>query len=143
MPDDDRLLLTETTFRVRFAETDQMGVVHHAVYLVYFEEGRSELSRRHGAPYADLEASGFSLALSEAQARYMAPARYDDLITVRAWVKQIRSRGITFAYEVIDAGSGQVLVTGQTSHICINRAGEPCRIPEAWIAPFKAATGHG
>ncbi len=142
MPAESRPLLTETTFHVRFAETDQMGVVHHAVYLVYFEEGRSELSRQHGAPYAGLEALGFSLALSSVTVRYLAPARYDERITVRAWVEQLRSRGITFAYEVVSAASGQTLVTGQTQHICIDRAGEVRHIPQAWLAPLRAAAAQ-
>jgi acyl-CoA thioester hydrolase len=139
MPTQARPLLTETTFHVRFAETDQMRVVHHAAYLVYFEEGRSELCRQHGVPYVELENSGLSLALSEVSVRYLAPARYDERITVRAWVEQLRSRGITFAYEIVNAASQQTLVTGQTRHICIDQAGQVRRIPEGWSAPLKAA----
>lgn len=116
-----------------------MGIVHHAAYLVYFEEGRSELSRQRGMPYAELERMGYSLALSEVHVRYGAPAQYDDLLTVRAWVEQFRSRGITFAYEVARASDGQVLVTGQTKHICVDQGGRVKRLPEAWIAPYKQA----
>lgn len=134
-----RSLLTEVTFRVRFAETDQMGIVHHASYFVYFEEGRSELTRQHGAPYSELEAMGFSLALSDAQARYIAPARYDQRVTVRAWVARLRSRGIRFAYEIVCADDGTLLVTGETGHICVDRAGEVRRIPEEWLSALRAA----
>ena len=141
MANDSRPLLTETSFHVRFAETDQMGVVHHAAYVVYLEEGRSELSRRWGAPYSALENAGFSLALSDVQVHYVASAQYDDLITVRAWVDALRSRSITFGYEVVNAATQQVLVTGSTRHICVNRQGEVRRIPEEWVAPFKAAGG--
>lgn len=134
-----RSLLTEVTFRVRFAETDQMRIVHHAAYFVYFEEGRSELTRQHGLPYSELEAMGFSLALSDAQARYIAPARYDQRVTVRAWIERLRSRGITFGYEVIGTEDGTLLVTGETTHICVDRAGQVRRIPEDWLAPLRAA----
>lgn len=135
----NRPLLSEATFRVRFAETDQMGIVHHASYLVYFEEGRSELSRRHGMPYSELERMGYSLALSDVHVRYRVPAVYDDLITVRAWVEELRSRGITFAYEVVRAQDGQVLVTGRTAHICVDHTGQARRLPDAWIAPYRQA----
>ncbi len=132
-------LLTETTFHVRFAETDMMGVVHHAMYVVYFEEGRSELSRQRGIPYSALEAMGYSLAVSELQVRYVASARYDDFITVRTWLEALRSRGMTFGYEVINPVTGQVLVTGLSKHICVDRDGQVRRLPEEWIAPFKKA----
>lgn len=134
-----RPLLTETSFRVRFAETDQMGIVHHANYLVYFEEGRSELSRQQGMPYSLLEEMGYSLALSEVHVRYGAPAVYDDLLTIRAWVETLRSRGLTFGYEVVRAADGQVLVTGRTAHICVDRSGRARRLPDAWIEPYRQA----
>lgn len=130
-------LLTETSFRVRYAETDMMGVVHHASYIVYLEEGRSALSRQHDAPYSRLEEMGYSLALSDVNVRYRVSARYDNLITIRAWISEIKSRGIVFAYEVINADSGELLVTGQTKHICLDHAGRVQRIPEEWIAPLK------
>lgn len=138
MPE-DRPLLVETTFRVRFAETDAMGVVHHAAYLVYFEEGRSELSRQHDMPYAELERMGYSLALSDVHIRYYVPAVYDDLITVRTWVSKVRSRAIRFNYEVVRTADGQMLVTGETYNICVDRTGQARRIPEEWIGPYKQA----
>jgi len=137
--DELRPLLTEITFRVRFAETDMMGVVHHANYLIYFEEGRSELSRRVGSPYSALEAQGFSLAVGDVRVRYVGAARYDELLTVRSWVGEIQSRAVTFEHEVIRAVNGEVLARGTVKTICIDRQGCVRRIPEAWIAPFKAA----
>ena len=131
--------IVEASFHVRFAETDMMGIVHHANYLVYFEEGRSEYSRQFGAPYADLEAMGYSLAVSEARVRFLAPAYYDHLIPVRQWVEDIRSRSITFGYEVVDGTSGQVLATGQTKHICVDRSGHVRRIPKEWLKNFEVA----
>jgi acyl-CoA thioester hydrolase len=113
----------DVTFRVRFAETDAMGIVHHAAFLVYLEEGRSELSRQFNAPYSSLEQSGFSLAVIEVALRYIAPARYDNRITVRSWIEQLQSRGLVFGYEVLNTETGQVLVSGTTRHLCIDRSG--------------------
>ncbi len=124
--------MVETLLRVRFAETDAMGIAHHANYLVYFEAGRVELSRQGGASYADLEASGFSLAVSEVEIRYIAPAQFDQWIGVQAQVEDVRSRSVRFSYQIVDAETQQLLVTGRTKHICVNRDGEVCRIPDGW-----------
>lgn len=122
----------ETTFYVRYAETDAMGFVHHSVYPVWFEEARSELMRRRGSNYAEVEAAGYFFAVSGMEARFHTPARYGHAVTVRAWVKEIRSRGFTFAYEVRHTDTGQRLVTGRTKHICIDRQGHPRTIP-SWL----------
>jgi acyl-CoA thioester hydrolase len=124
--------LAETTFHVRYAETDQMGIVHHSAYIVWFEEGRSAWSRQAGRPYADFERAGYLLAVSEVGARYLIPARYDQRVTVRTRVSQVRSRLIRFEYEVLDTDTDECLVTGFTSHICLDRQGNPSRIPEDW-----------
>ncbi len=129
-PDDSAI--AETTFHVRYAETDQMGIVHHSAYIVWFEEGRSAWSRQAGRPYADFERAGYLLAVSEVGARYLVPARYDQRVTVRTRVSQVRSRLIRFEYEVLAADTGEALVTGFTSHICLDRHGKPSRIPEEW-----------
>ncbi len=127
----------ETTFRVRFAETDMMGIVHHASYAVYFEAGRVEFSHQVGASYASLEEQGFSLAVSELQIRYVAAARFDQHITVRTWVDDIRSRSVTFGYEVVDAESHALLATGSTKHICIDHSGQVWRIPQGWYDTMR------
>jgi acyl-CoA thioester hydrolase len=124
--------VAETTFHVRYAETDQMGIVHHGTYIVWFEEGRSTWSRQLGCPYADFERAGYLLVVSEVCARYIAPARYDQEVTVRTWVSQVRSRVIRFEYEVVDAEGGEILVTGFSTHICLDRHRKPARIPEEW-----------
>jgi acyl-CoA thioester hydrolase len=124
--------VVETTFHVRYAETDQMGLVHHAAYIVWFEEGRSSWMRATGRTYVDFEASGFFLAASEVHARYLAPALYDRQVTVRTWIEEIRSRTLKFSYEVVDTESGQTLVTGYSRHICIDRDGKVVRIPTEW-----------
>ena len=109
-----------------------MGIVHHSAFIVWFEEGRSAWSRQLGHPYADFERAGYLLAVSEVGARYLAPARYDQKVTVRTRVSEVRSRLIRFEYEVVDAEGGKLLVTGFTIHICLDRDGKPARIPEEW-----------
>ena len=134
-PDDPRI--KETTFRVRFAETDQMGVVHHSNYVVYFEAGRIEFTRQAGAPYADLEAQGYSLAVSEVNVRYIAAAHFDQLITVRTWLEEARSRTVAFGYEIVDASSRDLLATGRVKLICIDHAGQVRRIPAGWLETMQ------
>ena len=128
----DSPFIAEATFHVRYAETDAQGIVHHASYIVYFEEGRSEYIRQRGSSYADFERSGLFLAVTEIQARYIKAARYDDLLTVRCWVAKARSRSIVFEYEIIHTVTGEKLLTGSSTHICVNREGAIARIPEAW-----------
>jgi acyl-CoA thioester hydrolase len=128
----NRPTVAETTFHVRYAETDQMGIVHHSAYIVWFEEGRSAWSRQVGRPYADFERAGYALAVSEVAARYLAAARYDQAVTVRTCITQVRSRMIRFDYEVLDAERDERLVMGFTTHICLDRQGNPTRIPQEW-----------
>ncbi|UCC85719.1 MAG: acyl-CoA thioesterase [Anaerolineales bacterium] len=128
----NRPLVAETTFHVRYAETDQMGIVHHSAYLVWFEEGRSAWTRQAGRPYADFERTGYVLAVSEVGARYLTPARYDQKVTVRTRLSRLRSRLSRFDYEVIDTETGNLLVTGFTSHVCLDNQGKPARIPAEW-----------
>jgi acyl-CoA thioester hydrolase len=127
-------LAVETTFRVRYAETDQMGIVHHASYVVWLEEGRSQWMRAHGNSYAQFEENGLQLVVSELCLRYKQPARYDQLVTIRCWVESVRSRQIQFNYEVVDAETGAVFVEGYTQHICLDRQGRVTRIPDRWTA---------
>ena len=90
-PSEDRLVI-ETSFHVRYAETDAMGVVHHATYLVYFEEGRSQYMRDIGSDYANIEASGYQLPVTEVNVRYAGSLRYGELVKVRTWIDENRSR---------------------------------------------------
>ena len=122
--------VVETTVRVRYAETDAMGVVYHTNYLIWFEVGRGEYMRQKGGDYADFEAQGFYLPVSEVDARFIAPARYGDLIIIRTWTEELRSRSLTFIYEVVMQETGQVLVTGRTRHICTDREGRVKVIPK-------------
>lgn len=121
--------VTETRFRVRFFETDQMGVVHHAAYITWFEEGRSALTRDMGYPYSRMEQEGLSLAVAEVHARYHQPARYDDEVIVRVCLEELQSRGMAFSYEVRRARDDALLVTGTTRHISVDHHGRVKRIP--------------
>ena len=135
----DQKPIVETTLRVRYAETDAMGVVYHAGYLVWFEAGRGEYFRASGQDYVEWEQEGLFLPVSEAHARYHAPARYGDLITVRTWVEQIRSRSLTLGYEVVDSASQARLVTGWTKHTCMDREGRARRLPEDMLCLLEKA----
>jgi acyl-CoA thioester hydrolase len=125
--DDKRVV--ETSLRVRYAETDAMGVVYHANYFVWFEVGRGDYFRAFGQDYGEWETLGYYLPVSEARARLHAPARYADVITVRTWIEKARSRSMTLGYEVRDAASQKRLVSGWTKHICMDREGQACRLP--------------
>jgi len=118
--------------RVRFAETDLMGIVHHSNYLVYFELARIEFSRQAGMPYAELEGDGYSLTVAEVNIRYGIPARFDQELFIRITLEAVQSRGIEFSYQVLDAQTQQRLTTGTSKVICIDHSGQVRRLPEAW-----------
>jgi acyl-CoA thioester hydrolase len=109
-----------------------MRIVHHGAYIIWFEEGRSAWSRQAGPPYVEFERTGHVLAVSEVGARYLTPARYDQKVTVRTQLSEVRSRLVCFDYEVVDADTGECLAIGFTRHICLDRQGIPARIPEEW-----------
>ena len=115
--------------RVRYAETDQMGVVYHANYLVWCEMGRTDFIRRLGVTYADMERGGISLAVSELSARFHAAARYDDLIRVQTTLGDVRSRMIAFDYLIVNAMTNQRLVSARTTLVSLDQAGRPVSLP--------------
>lgn len=119
----------EIELRVRYAETDQMGIVYHANYLVWCEMGRTDLMRRLGLNYAEMERGGLSLAVSELSARYHSAARYDDLIRVRTTLSDARSRMLIFDYLIANAHTGQKLVTARTTLVSIDRNGKSIALP--------------
>jgi acyl-CoA thioester hydrolase len=124
---------SETRLRVRYAETDQAGVVYHSNYLIWFEVGRVELCRDYGFNYRDMETEADAfLPVTEAQVKYRAPARYDDEVIVRTRVVELRSRAIRFAYEVLRADDGALLAEGETRHIVMNREGRARAFPEKY-----------
>ena len=117
--------------RVRYGETDQMGVVYHANYLVWCEIGRTEYIRALGTSYRDMERAGVKLAVAEALVRYHAPARYDDRVCVETTVERVGSRMIVFAYVVTNADTGERLATAGTSLIAIDDDGKVVAMPRA------------
>jgi len=119
----------ETTFYVRFAETDLMGIVHHSQYVVWLEEGRSDLMRRKGFTFDQWERVGIGFAVNELNLRYHAPARYGERVTVRTRVESLRSRQIVFGYEIVNADSRQPLVTGTVKLIAVDRQNQVRTIP--------------
>jgi acyl-CoA thioester hydrolase len=115
--------------RVRYAETDRMGVVYYANYLIWCEVGRVEFLRARGRSYALLETEGVGLAVSEATVRYLAPARFDDLVRVQTTLTGVRSRAVTFDYLITHAESGARLATCHTSLVSVDREGRLIALP--------------
>ena len=127
----------ETRLRVRYAETDQMGIVYHANYLVWMEVARTEYCRAAGIRYRDLEREeGILLAVVEANCRYVSPALYDEEVIVRTWIAQAHPRLLRFAYELVDAATNRLLATGETKHIFCDRERRATKLPEKYRAAF-------
>lgn len=131
---------SRSTFRARYAETDQMGVIHHASYLAWCEIGRTDYMRELGVPYAEVERRGVYLAVADVNVRYGAPARYDDLIEVVSRVESVKSRTITFAYEIgrLEPDPGPI-ARASTTLICIDPDGRPRRLPVEVLDLFRDA----
>jgi acyl-CoA thioester hydrolase len=129
----------EARVRVRYAETDQMGVVYHANYLVWFEVGRVELMREMGVTYRDMEKdSGALIPVVEVTARYMSPARYDDELVVKTSLAGVRSSVIRFRYQVVRVGDEQVLCEGESVHIVVGRDMKKREIPAKYAEGLQA-----
>lgn len=135
------MLETTTEFRVRYAETDQMGVVYHTNYLIWCEVGRTDLLRQLGASYAELEGRGIFLAVSEARVRFLAAARYDDMVRVTTKLTRVRSRGVSFAYVLENATTGELLARAETNLICLDEGGVPRKLPEDLRGRLEGAEG--
>jgi len=121
--------ISETLVRVTYADTDQMGVAYYGRYPVWLEVARTEHLRERGQAYRDLEASGLRLVVSELRVRYRAPARYDELLRVRCWVRDIASRRVTFGYAIDRVEGGELLATGVTDLLSLDRDFRPIRLP--------------
>ena len=133
----------ETPVRVRYAETDRMGVVYHANYLVWFEIGRTEFCRARGFSYREMEESGEAyLVVAESYCRYKAPAYYDDELVVRTHVTELRRRSVRFGYEIIRAATGQIIAEGETGHVVTDRQGRVCSMPEEYRRMLSAPSGE-
>jgi acyl-CoA thioester hydrolase len=124
---------SSTTFRVRYAETDQMGVVYYSNYFVWFEIGRTDYCRQHGFAYRDMEKEdGLCIIVAEARCRYKAPARYDDEIEVRTALRDVRRRVLTFVYEVYRQSDETLLAEGETVHVITDLEGRPRALPDKY-----------
>jgi acyl-CoA thioester hydrolase len=124
-------VISAVSHRVNYSETDQMGFVYHANYLVWMDMARTEHLRERGVSYKDLEATGIFLAVTDVRIRYRQPARYDDLVRVRCWVRDRGSRRVIFGYAVEREETGALLATAETSLIALNSQHALSRIPES------------
>jgi acyl-CoA thioester hydrolase len=132
---------TTTEVRVRYAETDQMGVAYHANYLIWCEIGRTDFIRKAGMSYADMERDGLGLAVSDATLRYHASAKYDDVIIVETALTEVKSRAVTFQYTMTRADTGVKLATASTTLMAIDDAGKLRAMPPAIRELLEHAIG--
>jgi acyl-CoA thioester hydrolase len=149
-PDDVFDVWHETMLRVRYAETDKMGIVYYANYLVWFEIGRTDYCRARGFSYRDMEENEDAfLVVAESYCRYKAPAYYDDELIVRTHITELRKRSLRFGYEIVRAASGQVVAEGETGHVVTDGSGRVRSFPEGYaqrlLAPplVKPHSGSG
>jgi acyl-CoA thioester hydrolase len=132
----------ETRLRVRYAETDQMGVVYHSNHLIWFEVGRVELMREMGFSYRDLERDeGRFIAVAEVKCRYRAPAYYDEEVIVRTRLRSVRDSVLIFSYELVRAGEGDLLAEGETVHVVTDSNMKTATLPEKYLKAFRSMTG--
>jgi len=135
--------VNETRIRVRYAETDQMGVVYHSNHFIWFEVGRVELLRQMGFSYRDMEREdGRFIAVAEAKCRYRAPVRYDEEVLVRTRLKGARESVVNFGYELVRASDNTLLAEGETTHIVTDGQMKIAALPEKYLQAFRAALGR-
>jgi acyl-CoA thioester hydrolase len=133
---------SEAITRVRYAETDQMGVVHHGNYFTWFEIGRVELCRELGFEYKQMETEDDSfIVVAEAHCRYKRPARFDDVLEIRTRVTQSQRRTLRFGYEIFNQATGELIATGETLHVICDSLGRPKSLPEKYRQFFPASNG--
>jgi len=130
-------LIVETPLRVRYSETDRMGIVYHAHYIVWFEIGRTEYCRAAGLPYRKMEDSGLWILVTNVECTYRRPARYDDAIRVRTALPELSPRGLAFSYEVTGEEGGR-LANGSSRHVFADSAGRPVRAPSEIVEALES-----
>ena len=134
--------INETRLRVRYAETDQMGVVYHSNHFIWFEVGRVELLRQLGFSYRDLESKeNLFFAVAEAKCRYRAPVHYDEEVLVRTQLLNVRESVVHFGYELRRVEDGALIAEGETTHIVTNADMKITEIPDTYMKAFRAAVG--
>jgi acyl-CoA thioester hydrolase len=137
------VVVNESRLRVRYAETDQMGVVYHSNYFIWFEVGRVELLRQLGFSYRDMERNDdCRIAVVDAHCRYRTPALYDDELIVRTHIKNVRESLVHFGYELLRQTDGAVLAEGETMHMAISSNQQVTRFPEKYLRALRAAMGR-
>ena len=130
-------MVSETTIRVRYAETDTMGVVYYGNYLTYFEVGRVEFLRQHGFPMSAVNRK-VHMPVVEASVRYVKPARLDDLLRVQCWIKERKRASFVFRYDIGLAETGEPVATGETRHVCWNPETQRMIAIPDWLEPLLA-----
>ncbi|MGA8152959.1 MAG: thioesterase family protein [Terriglobales bacterium] len=136
-------IVGESRLRVRYAETDQMGVVYHSNHFIWFEVGRVELLRQLGFSYRDMERNdNCFIAVVDARCRYRAPAAYDDEVIVKTHIKSVRDSVVHFGYELRRAEDGTLLAEGETTHIVVDSKKEITKFPEKYLVALRAAMGR-
>jgi acyl-CoA thioester hydrolase len=132
----------ETSFRVRYAETDQMGVVYHSNFVIWFEVGRVEMLRQVGFTYRGMEKQdGTHIAVVDMRCRYKAPARYDDLVTIRTRLVNVRDSMLHFAYEIVRSEDDTLLAEGETVHIVVDSEFKRVPLPQRFLSSLLEAAG--
>ncbi|HEU6450910.1 MAG TPA: thioesterase family protein [Gemmatimonadaceae bacterium] len=132
---------TSLELRVRYAETDRMGVVYHSNYLIWCELGRTDHIREGGMSYREMEEAGIMLAVAEANVRYRAPARYDDLIRVETTLTDVSSRAVTFEYRILNAETGVLLATASTLLVALDSSHRVVKLPAEIRERLEASAG--
>jgi acyl-CoA thioester hydrolase len=135
-------VVNEARLRVRYAETDQMGVVYHSNYIIWMEVGRVELLRALGFTYKGMEADGLHLPVAEVKCRYKASALYDDQIIIRTKMVNLRGFLIHFAYDIVRETDGTLLAEGESVHLVVDRDMQKFSLPEKYMVPFRKAMGE-
>jgi len=137
----NRKISGETTLRVRYAETDRMGIVYHANFVIWFEVGRVELLRQLGFQYSEMEQQdNCHIPVVDLRVRYKAPAQYDDEVVIRTELKNVRSSLLHFSYEVFRQADRTLLATGETMHIIVDDKFDRCTLPEKYMKAFIGRT---
>jgi len=133
----------ETQLRVRYAETDQMGVVYHSNYIVWFEVGRVEMLRELGFTYRDMEKlDDTHITVVDVHCRFKFPAHYDDLITIRTWLANARESLLHFGYQIVRTDDSKLLAEGESVHLVVNSEFKRVHLPKKYMAPFLKAAGR-
>ena len=131
--------MNEATLRVRYAETDQMGVVHHANYITWLEIGRTDLLRQLGFSYVEMEADGMALPVVDVKCRYRLSAHYDDDVIIQTWLEYLRDSLMRFRYKLVRKNDGQLLAEAESTHIVVGRDMKRTPLTPKYLAPLRAA----